>query len=372
MKNTGKKLKDLKTLMELTSLINSTLNPVEIRKRSIEAAVVLLNAEAGSLILIDEESGDLFFEVATGEKGGKLKEVRIKKGEGIAGFVARTGRPLIIHDVQSDKRFFRRADEKSTFTTRNILCVPVKYKAKVIGVLEAINKKKGAFDDYDEEILIALANQVAIAIINANLYHEIKETFYSTVETLAETIELRNPYTAGHTRRVKDYSCAIGRELGLSKKELEDLKLSSILHDIGKIGVPDAILLKEGKLTPEESAAMFRHTEYGSAILNHIRQMKDIIPGVSGHHERYDGKGYPDRLCGADIPMIARIIAVADAFDAMTTDRPYQKALSVEVAFEELQKHADQQFDKNVVNAFIKLWRENRIRFKPAKPVKIS
>lgn len=353
-----KRLEQLNTLTELSALINSTLDTGEIRERAIVAAIRLLDAEAGSLILIDQDSGDMFFEVAIGDKGDKVKEIRLKKGEGIAGWVAEKGEAIIIHDVQSDQRFFKTADKRSTFITRDMVCVPVKTKDKVIGVLEAINRENGIFDEEDKEALTSLANQVAIAIENANLYQELREVFYGTAQALAETIEKRDPYTGGHTKRVMNYSIAIGKAMGLSKKEIEDLRLAAILHDVGKIGVRDNILLKEDRLDPEELEKMNMHPQYGADILNHIKKLKDIIPGVRGHHERIDGKGYPDNLKDGDIPTIARIIAVADTFDAMTTDRPYRKAMRSETAFEELRKNSGIQFDKDVVEAFIRGYKE--------------
>ncbi|MEW6675041.1 MAG: HD domain-containing phosphohydrolase [Nitrospirota bacterium] len=359
--DTEKIIKQLNTLIELSSLINSTFDTREIRKRAIEAATRLMDAEAGSLLLVDQETGELFFEVALGEKGEKLKEIRLKKGEGIAGWVAEHGEPVIIHNVQSDPRFFKLADEKTAFITKNMICVPVKTKDRILGVLQAVNKKHNSFDSEDLNIFNALANQVAIAIENSNLYQELKETFYGTAQALAETIEKRDPYTGGHTKRVMNYSLAIGRAMRLSKRELEDLKLAAILHDVGKIGVRDDVLLKGGKLDPDELEKMNMHPKYGAEILSHVKQLRDIIPGVRGHHERLDGKGYPDNLKGGDVPTIARIIAVADTLDAMTTDRPYRKALSLETAFEELRKNVGIQFDREVVDAFIRAYREMEI-----------
>ncbi len=200
---------------------------------------------------------------------------------------------------------------------------------------------------------------MAIAIENAHLYEELRETFFDTAEALAETIEKRDPYTGGHTRRVMNYSYTIGKAMGLSKKELDDLRLASILHDIGKIGVRDDILMKEARLTAEENEKMTKHSTYGAEILAHIRQLKDIIPGVRGHHERIDGKGYPDNLRSSDIPLIARIIAVADTFDAMTSDRPYRKAHSPDAALRELIKCSGKQFDAEIVVVFTGLFKEN-------------
>jgi HD-GYP domain-containing protein (c-di-GMP phosphodiesterase class II) len=356
-----KKVEQLHTLMELSSLINSTLDTGEIRKRAIVAAMRLLDAEAGSLLLIDEESQDLFFEVALGDKGSEIKEVRLKKGEGIAGWVAEKGDAIIVHDVQSDPRFFKIADVKSTYTTRNMVCVPVKSKDRMLGVLQAINKKSGVFTEEDMEALSALANQVATAIENANLYQELKDTFYGTAEALAETIEKRDPYTGGHTKRVMNYCLMIGESIGLSIKQIEDLRLASILHDVGKIGIRDDVLLKKERLNSEEYEKMIMHSKYGSEILSHIKQLKDVIPGVRSHHERIDGKGYPDNLKNNDIPLIAKIIAVADTFDAMTTDRPYRNAMSLDNAIQELRTNAGIQFDKDIVDTFIKLLRDREV-----------
>ncbi|MBA4371506.1 MAG: phosphohydrolase [Thermodesulfovibrio sp.] len=349
-----RKVQQLTTLMDLSSLVNSTLDTREIRRRAIEAATTLVNAETGSLLLIDESTGDLFFEVALGDKGTILKQIRLAKGQGIAGWVADSGQPVVINDTRSDPRFYQDADKKSCFETRNMVCVPVQTKERPLGVLQAINKNEGVFDDEDKEILSALANQVASAIENANLYHELKETFYDTAQALAETIEKRDPYTGGHTQRVMDYSLEIGRMMELSPADMEELRLAAILHDIGKIGVRDSILLKNDRLDRDEAVLMNQHTEFGAEILEHVRKLRHIIPGVRNHHEKFDGTGYPDKLSGEAIPLVARIIAVADTFDAMTTDRPYRKALSRQAAVTELLKFSGTQFDKDIVGHFVR------------------
>jgi HD-GYP domain-containing protein (c-di-GMP phosphodiesterase class II) len=356
MTHGSEKIAQLNALIELAALINSSLDTAEIRKRTIQAAVQLVDAETGSLLFIDEESGDLYFDVVLGERGDYIKKIHLERGQGIAGWVAEQRETAIINDVQADARFFRDADRKSSFETRTMICLPVKLKDKLVGVLEVINKKNGLFSHGDREILTALSNQVAVAIENARLYDQMKETFYSTVHALADTIEKRDPYTGGHTRRVMNYSLAIGKALGLSEKGMIDLKLSAILHDIGKIGVSDRILLKNERLTFDEFNVIIMHPAYGAEILNHIRQLRDIVPGVKWHHENYDGSGYPDGLKGEAIPFIARIISVADTFDAMTTDRPYRKGLGTGAAIEELKAKAGIQFDPVVVDAFVKIY----------------
>lgn len=347
------KLKQLEILLSVSSLINSSLDPAEIRSKTVEAIVKLLNAEEGSLLLLDKDTDELFFDVATGEKGDQLKQIRLKKGHGIAGWVAENDKPVIVNDVMSDQRFAQKFDRETGFVTRTVICVPIRAKDKVIGVLQGINKREGGFSDEDIELTTSLAGQVAIAVENARLYSELKETFYQTAETLAEIIELRDPYTGGHTRRVMNYSILIGNRLGLNKQELENLRMAAILHDIGKIGVRDHILLKDGPLEKSELEKMNLHSTYGGEILSRIKRLKNITPIVRGHHERYDGKGYPDGLEKDEILFSTRILSVADTLDAMVTDRPYRKGLSLQQAIDELKRCSGTQFDPAVVDALI-------------------
>ena len=363
-----KKVGQLSTLMALSTILNSTLEQKEVRKRAIEAATRLTESEVGSLLLVDEEKNELFFEVALGEKGEKVKEIRLRMGEGIAGWVAKTGEPVIIDDVQNDPRFFKDADKKSSFVTRNMMCVPVKSEGRVIGVLQAINKLKGGkFTKDDLEGFISLADQVAIAIEKSRLYQELRDTFFCAAEALADAIEKRDPYTGGHTKRVLQYSVAIGKYLDLKESELERLRLAAVLHDIGKIGIEDSILRKRGKLSTDEYEMVKKHPVWGAEIMGHIKQLKDIIPGMRYHHERMDGNGYPDHLHDNEIPIIAKIISVADTFDAITTERPYQESLSVNVAFKELRGSAGTQFDSRVVEAFLKAYEAGDININNVK-----
>jgi len=344
----------LKTLMDLSALINSTLDARQVRVQAIEAATTLVGAETGSLLLFDAASNELYFEVALGEKGARLKEIRLPAAQGIAGWVLQHEQGVIVNDPGNDPRFYRAADARSQFTTRSLMAAPLVVKGKTIGVLEAINKVGGTFDNSDLDLLIFLANQVAPAIENAGLYAELREVFHETALTLSEALECRDTYTGGHTRRVCDYSLAIGESLGLSRSDLDRLKLSAILHDIGKIGVADAILRKAGPLEADEFAQMQQHVRFGGEILQQVRSMAEIIPGVLYHHEKYDGSGYPEALKGEAIPILARIIAVADTYDAMTTDRPYRQGLSRAKALAELRRCGGSQFDATIVEAFIR------------------
>jgi HD-GYP domain-containing protein (c-di-GMP phosphodiesterase class II) len=362
LKRIDEKVRRLALLSQLSQILNSTLDHKEIRRRAMEAATRLMKAEVGSLLLVDEEKRQLYFEVALGDQEEEIKTITLNFGEGIAGWVAQHGKPLVVNSPKKDPRFFKGVDERTEFKTRNIICVPVKVKKKLIGVLEAINKKgKGKFDREDLTLLTSLADQVAIALDNSRLYEELEEMFFQTAESLADAIEKRDPYTGGHTQRVTVYSQSIAKYLQLEPLEKKWLKIASVLHDIGKIGVEDDILKKREKLTPEEFNVIKRHSDMGAEILEHIRQLREIVPGVKYHHEHVDGKGYPNGLKGKQIPILAKIVAVADTYDAMTTDRPYRKAMEKEGAIEELKRCSGTQLDKEVVEAFMQAYQKGEI-----------
>jgi len=352
----------LHALMELAALINSSLDPAEVRRMAVEEVPRCMGSDAASLLLLDEATGELYFEAVSGEKGPDLKEIRLKPGEGIAGWVARKGGAVIVDDVKTDHRFAADIDRHTGYDTRNMIVAPVATKDRVWGVLQVLNKHQGSFNDDDLELVQALADQVAVAIENASIYQEMRLTFLGVTTALAEALEKRDPYTAGHTRRVHEYSIVIAQRLGMHPDDMDTLRLAAIMHDIGKIGVSDKVLLKPGRLDETEFCEMSRHPEAGVEIIQHLPQLADVIPGVLYHHEQYDGSGYPHQRRAEEIPLHARIIGVADAFDAMTSDRPYRKALSFEQAFEELRRCAGQQFDPRLVALFEAAWKDNQLQ----------
>jgi HD-GYP domain-containing protein (c-di-GMP phosphodiesterase class II) len=183
---------------------------------------------------------------------------------------------------------------------------------------------------------------------------EMREMFTQTIGALAEAVDKRDPYTSKHSQRVRTIAVDIGRQMRVSAAELEALEWGGLLHDVGKIGVPDSVLLKQGKLTREERITMNAHPVLGAQIIGPVDRLAAELPVIRHHHEWYNGSGYPDRLMGDEIPKLARILHVADAFEAMTADRPYRKALSTEAALAELRKFAGVQFDPEVVDAFVK------------------
>jgi HD-GYP domain-containing protein (c-di-GMP phosphodiesterase class II) len=364
----NEEIRRLEALTSASGVVNSTLELKSLLKLLMELAAQVLHAEASAILMVNEMSGDLMFEVATGDKSDEVKAIRVPKGQGIAGAVAESGKPLLIPDASKDERFFKKADEKTSFTTRNMIAVPLIARGKCIGVMEVLNRKGGAtFTPDDLELLQALGHQSAIALQNAQLYQNLQDSFLATVRSLAQAVDAKDSYTAGHSSRVTQYSVLIAEELKCSEEELRNVRMSSLLHDVGKIGIKDSVLSKPGQLDDAEFAIMKSHPTVGAGILKPVHQLKDVIPGVLNHHERFDGKGYPLGLKGEEIPLMGRIIGVADAFDAMTSDRVYRPRLSDEVALAELKKHSGTQFDSRIVKAFLSAYEKGRITTEPSK-----
>lgn len=351
------KFEEMNVLFSAMSMVNSSLTLDEVLDNLMSLAMRIINAEGCSILLRDEEKNILSFVAASGVSKEDIRKISLKKGEGIAGWVAETGESLLIPDVTRDARFTGRIDNYSGFKTKSILAVPLKIENKIIGVTEAINKKGGGvFTFNDRRLLDTFTSTGAMAIQKAQLYEDLNNLFIATIRSMADAIEAKDPYTRGHSERIRRFSLMIAEKINLSKKEKENLGLASLLHDVGKIGVSEKILLKEGKLTEAEWVWMRRHPVIGADMLSHIKQLHACIPGIRNHQERYDGKGYPDGLAGKDIPLFGRIICVADAFDAMTSTRPYRKSVSVEHALDELKKCAGTQFDPEYVDAFLETY----------------
>ncbi len=353
------RLADYETLLEIGVELASSLDLGEVLELALEKVEAVCDAESSSIWEVDEERGELFFRTVRGLGAGAIRHHRLALGEGIAGTVALTGRSEIVNSAQSDPRFHAYSTE--VFLPEAILTVPLISRARVIGVLQLLSSsKQPGFTTDDQRRMELFAGLLSPAIENARLYAREKCQFFGIVTALAEAIDKRDPYTGNHVRRVVAYSLLLGTELGLSEHQLEELQLAATLHDVGKISVPDVILQKPSALSQAEFEVMKRHTIDGASIVSRLHDLRSLANVVRGHHEHYDGSGYPDGLKGEEIPMAVRIVAVADAYDAMTTSRPYRKAQPCQLAAEEISRSAGTQFCPEVVRVFQDLFQSGQ------------
>jgi len=309
-------------------------------------------SEAMAVLLLDEETGHTRVAAARGELTDAFHLPMPHMPNGVLCEVLATGEPALVCDVP----------RPSHGDTSSILCVPLIAGERILGVICARDKlASGEYLAGDAKIIGVMAAQAAIAISNAVLFGDVKSLFLGTVRSLASAVDAKDPYTLGHSQRVTQYALAIAQELGLSPGDCEDLQLAALLHDVGKIGLPDEILLKAGKLTPAEWEQVRKHPIWGEEILRPIKQLRRVAVWIRHEHERWNGSGYPDHLKSAAIPLPSRIIAVADAFDAITSDRSYRKAVSVGEAMTILESVAGTEYDPEVVAAFLAAIEDGKI-----------
>ncbi len=234
------------------------------------------------------------------------------------------------------------------------ICFPLKAPKRTLGVLNLVRKNAAQpFSNVDLEIINVLSSQASISIENARLYHNIRNNYLKTVRGFALAVEAKDQYTHGHSENVMKFTVVLARKIGLSPQDVEQIKYAGLLHDIGKIGVSEAILNKPGRLSDEEFEEIRKHPELGARIISDVPFLKSLVPLVRHHHEFYNGAGYPDGIAGENIPFGARVLSVADAFEAMTSDRPYRKSLPRTVATDILRKESGTQFDPSIVDAFL-------------------
>ncbi|HXL73993.1 MAG TPA: HD domain-containing phosphohydrolase [bacterium] len=337
------------------------------------------NAEAGSLYV--REENQLRFALSQNEVLEKRARAREKK-EGVAasksfsgfylsldksslaGYVGVTGKILNIPDAYKipkgrEYKFNSSFDEKNNYHTKSMLMVPLKDSSgNAVGVLQLINARKGKtvvpFSKHFETLALSLASQAAVSIKNTVLAEELKEAYLDTIFRLSVAAEYKDDDTAVHIQRMSQYSAILAEGLGLSKTEVENIRFASPMHDIGKLGVPDSILLKPAKLTAEEFKEMQNHTLIGGKILENAKSeiLKVSEQIAVTHHEKWDGSGYPHGLAGEHIPLYGRIVALADVFDALTTKRCYKPAFSMDETLHIIKEGTGRHFDPTVVAAF--------------------
>lgn len=312
-----------------------------------------LNASVSSLYLLDEKNQELLLRCSNGPADRQIKRFQINNQAGITGWVARNSQPLIVNDVDKDPRFNRLIDEVYGLATKSIICAPLIVHRKVIGVIKVINKAGGAdFSMQDLQTLAAVATTAALTEENLKLSERLQDSYKSTINALVSLIDAKETTGGGHSKRVAKYALMGATSLSLSEAEKQTIEYAAILHDVGKLAIPDIILNKSGTLNDEEWSIMRRHPEIGYKLLNKIPFLEEASLLILNHHERFDGNGYPYGLKGEAIPMGSRLIAVADAFDNMATEHAYRAALSNKQAFTELNRYARIQFCPVAVKAF--------------------
>jgi putative nucleotidyltransferase with HDIG domain len=322
-------------------------------------AVSVLDAQRGAIVLADGNENSLRLRALASGRGEAPGRFHFSKK--LAQRCFSRGESILCCSVEDDNEL-KNAVSIADGAMASVLCVLLRTPRKRLGVLHLDRSYwQKAFTEDDLHLADALAAHVSAGIEAAQLIRKQRDLFLNTITILAQAVELRDEYTGGHTARVTNYSLLLAERLNLSAKEIDLLRMGTPLHDIGKIGIDDEILRKPGKLTEAEYEIMKTHTVKGAAILSTIPDLHPVIPIVRSHHERWDGKGYPDKLAGDAIPLLARIVAVADTFDAMTSNRPYhadKKGKPPEVAFEEVRKQAGFQFDPQCAKAFLEIQKD--------------
>jgi len=347
-------------LLETSKSLTSSYRLEDRLERLLDAVYEIVGGDTCSIMLSDEKQQILTLKAARG-LDPKVMSARQKIGEGIAGWAAVYGRPLLLQDTVSKDRFTSYQEHEKKIASS--ICIPMKSKDRLIGVLSVNSTSEHRrFDQDDLRIMTLFSSQAANAIENAQLFEqvlkkteELKEANFDSIKALAEALETKDVYTRGHSDRTVELTTRIAHALGLSDQEIDWIKYAAILHDIGKIGIPEQVLNKPDKLTTEEYELMKKHPIFGAQIVGQVQFLAPVVLLVRHDHERWDGKGYPDGLKGEAIPLGSRIVSAVDAYDAMTTDRVYRKAPGKAFAIEELKRCKGSQFDPKVVEIFLEI-----------------
>src|SRR6266508_2233382 len=345
----------LNALVDIISHLTTTLDRQELLTRIMNHARDLLEVEATSVWELDHQHDPplLRLHVATGQR-------------------------MLVEDVSKEERHYKQADQQSGFVTRSILCVPLRapgiqlgqergeIQASIIGGAQALNKLNGGmFTNDDIELFETLASQAATVLQVARLNEDTYKLFIGVIKVVAGAIDAKDPYTQGHSQRVSEFSVAIAEEIGLAREAINHVRIGGILHDVGKIGVPDAILKKAGGLSEQEFDEIKKHPLRGYEIMRQEELrwlLREELPALLEHHERPDGRGYPQHLSAEKISLIGRIVHVADVFDALTSDRPYHDGRTAEVAVNILKKGAGDDFDAQCVDAFCRARARGKVK----------
>ena len=354
---TQRMLNGLKTLYSISQTMTRVMSLPELFEHIAKNLFEFFAAAENLVILLEDEEKEMLIpRFATSRDPGRDPTMNISKT--VLDRAIKERCTLTASDVTADSRLSN-SDSIVDFQVKSVMCAPLVSGENVIGALYLDNRLSNVrYDAMDAELLTAFANQTAVAIENSFLCDSLQQHYHQTLQTLVNAIEAKDAYTLGHSMRVGKYATGIARMMGLSDSRVERIKAAADIHDIGKIGLKEGLINKPGRLTDTEYNSVKEHVDLGEKILRPIVYLRDVLPFIRGHHERWDGTGYPDRLRGEECPLEGRILAMADAFDAMTSQRSYNKPISFDEAIKRIKSAAGTQFDPQVVEVFERYYHE--------------
>jgi putative nucleotidyltransferase with HDIG domain len=340
---------ELSQLYRLSETIASALTFSRVLTLLLDVLREVVDYDAAVLYLFDERANklvrNLSKSVSFDAPGDLARRFEAQLADGSLLWALKQGRTMVLADS------VRGSDAEDS--GRSFLMVPILARGKPVGLVHlAVPAGAGSFSQRDLSLLSILANQAGISLENARLYEAVRRDYVDVIQALAGAVDARDHYTREHSNRVSAYAVLIARQLKLDEGFVESVQFGGLLHDIGKIGIPDQILNKPARLTDEEFKVMKSHSSLGAGLLRRVESLSHLVPLVLYHHERFDGRGYPEGLAGKKIPLGARILNVADSFETITSDRVYHKARTLEEGREELRRCAGGQFDPELVDAF--------------------
>ncbi len=351
----------LQALYKMGLAVNATMDLGKLLDLLSQKTMETMRAQVGYILMLNEKTGNLIVGGAGGisEDFDLELEIPLKPG-GVSYWVMNNNQPKLVEDVDKEREFSKMS--RLGFIRESVICAPLTDQEKVFGTITIANPVDGSsFGPADIELLTTIAAQASIAIRNARLYEAQESTYLNTVHALVSAIEASDAYTRGHSERVTRYSVALAKRMGMTGDPLKQLEQAAILHDIGKIGIDVALLHKKEKLTAADIDVLKLHPSIGVRILEPIHFLGTVRDIIEQHHERYDGNGYPNGLSGDEWRLEGKILAVCDTYDAMTSDRPYRKALSHEIATQEIHDHSGTQFDPEVAAEFLAMCNEGQL-----------
>ena len=350
---------EISFIFKLIEKISLKLNKHEIAVHLVGEVNKFMDTGNCVLFLLDEDAEQIRVQHALGVKKDELEQFVFKKGESVSGWVFQGNEPALVNNLNSNS-WLKQINKEEYLKDAAFISVPLSIENKVLGVMNVCNKRtEDAFTKEDLGLLINVAKIAAIAFEGVRLHEKMEHEYLRTITVLAETIDAKDSYTKKHSQKVTRYALSIAKHMRCRLSEIEAIRRAAMLHDIGKIGIKDAVLLKPDKLTPEEFEQIKLHPQKGEEIVKPLAFLSQVGSLIRHHHERFDGKGYPDGIDGKQISLGARILAVADAFDAMNSDRTYRKRLGLEEAKQELREHRGVRFDPEVVDCFLEILEQN-------------